>query len=98
MAPALNIDEILFSRLAQVTHETYAGIIPQTPPAVIVRIPGDANGDGCVDTLDHSLVLQHVGTMGNGNDDFNRDGVVSTMICRPCSSISEKAVPPARGM
>jgi hypothetical protein len=79
LAPPRSLDEVLFFTLAQVTGGTYTAITPQTPLSVVFPVPGDANRDGCVNTLDRSQVLQDFGTRGNGFDDFNHDGVVNTL-------------------
>jgi len=71
-------DSAFFAGLSGETHGRYIGITPSTPPAQATPLPGDANGDGCVNVQDRALVLQQFGTPGNGNTDFNRDGIVNT--------------------
>lgn len=76
VTPSSNLDTALFSSLAHATHGVYRAITLSTPPAVANPIPGDANGDGCVDLQDRTQVINDSGTPGNGIDDFNFNGTV----------------------
>jgi len=69
-------DAAFFTGLAAVTHGRYSAITLATPLAQAFPVPGDANGDGCVNITDRALVLQQFGTPGSA--DFNRDGIVNT--------------------
>ncbi|NUL82102.1 MAG: hypothetical protein HUU60_05170 [Armatimonadetes bacterium] len=48
-------------------------IVVNEPPQR--RVPGDVNGDGCVDDTDLAMLLQAFGNAG-GPEDVNQDGVV----------------------
>lgn len=74
--PTVEVDKAFFSRLARDTHGTYRAITSDTPLSVAFLIPGDANGDTCVNALDVSQVQRDSGTPGNGIDDFNHNGTV----------------------
>jgi len=75
--PPPNSDAAFFRGLSRETRGRYTGITPSTSPSVATPIPGDVNGDGCVNIQDRALVLQQYGTPGNGAD-LNHDGIVNT--------------------
>jgi hypothetical protein len=74
--PPPDIDQVFFSTLADLTNGTYVGVTPETPPDEVFLAPGDANHDKCVTLLDRTQVLNDSGTVGNGFDDFNHNGVI----------------------